>query len=292
MRAALQLLLLIGLVATPAVAVAAEKDKPSETKPSSKAGKAAEKPVVVPFELLSSRHMAVQVKVNGKGPYRLIFDTGAPMNLVNNKLAKDAGVIDPKAKRPAIPLFGAMGQHEIKTLEVGGAKLEKVQVVVMDHPTVALISEALGRIDGIVGFPFFARYRMMVDYQKKELTLIPNGYVPGDYMEGLMKKMMDAQQSRDPAILAPAGVWGLVVDKDEDDEGEGVVVKEVLKGGAAAAAGLKAGDRVLTIDGRWTDTISDTFAAATRVKPGREAVVVVKRDGKQVKLTVKPAKGA
>ena len=48
----------------------------------------------MPFELLKSRHMAVQVKINGKGPYRLIFDTGAPMNLINNKIAKEAGVIE------------------------------------------------------------------------------------------------------------------------------------------------------------------------------------------------------
>jgi hypothetical protein len=235
--------------------------------------------------------MAVQVKLNGKGPYRLIFDTGAPMNLINNRIAKDAGVLDPKAKRPALPIFGAMGQHEVKTLEVGGVKLEKVPTMVMDHPTVAAISEALGPIDGIIGFPFFARYRMTVDYQKKELTLVPNGYKPGDYMEGLMNKMMAAQQNRDPAVVAPAGLWGFVVDKEADDEAAGVEVKEVLTGGAAAAAGLKAGDRVLTIDGRWTDTVSDAFQAAAQVKPGRAAVVVVKRDGKDVKLTVKPVKG-
>ena len=46
------------------------------------------KPVTVPFELLKSGHMAVQVNVNGKGPYRLIFDTGAPITLLNNKIAK------------------------------------------------------------------------------------------------------------------------------------------------------------------------------------------------------------
>src|SRR5262249_30605019 len=36
------------------------------------------KPVVVPFETLPSGHMTVMVKLNGKGPYKLIFDTGAP----------------------------------------------------------------------------------------------------------------------------------------------------------------------------------------------------------------------
>ena len=283
MRTAFHLLLLAGVVVAPAAAVAESPEK--------KAAKADDTPVVVPFELLSSRHMAVQVKLNGKGPYKLIFDTGAPMNLINNRIARDSGVLDPKAKRPAFGLFGTMGAQPIKTLEIGGAKLEKTTAVVMDHPTVAAISEVLGPIDGIIGFPFFARYRMTVDYRKKELTLVPNGYVPGDYMEGLMNKMMAAQQSKDPAVLAPAAVWGLVVDKEKDDEAAGVTVSAVLTGGAAAAAGLRAGDRVLTIDGRWTDTISDAFLAATLVKPGREAAVVVKRGCKDVTLKVKPAKG-
>lgn len=249
-------------------------------------------PITVPFELLSSRHMAVQVKLNGKGPYRLVFDTGAPMNLINNKIAKDSGVLDPKAKKPAFSLFGAMGAQEIKTLEVGDAKIEKIQTMVIDHPTVEAISLALGPIDGIIGFPFFARYKMTVDYQKKELTLTPNGYVPGDYMQDLMGKMMNApNESKEPKVVGAAGLWGLALDKEKDDEEAGVTVKEVHKGGAAAVAGLKPGDRVLTIDGRWTDTLGDAFLAASFVKPGKSAVVTVKRDGKDVKLTVKPTKG-
>lgn len=249
-------------------------------------------PITVPFELLSSRHMAVQVKLNGKGPYRLVFDTGAPTNLINNKIAKDSGVLDPKAKKPAFTLFGAMGAQEIKTLEIGEAKLEKVTTMVIDHPTVQAISEALGPIDGIIGFPFFARYKMTVDYQKKELTLVPNGYVPGDYMQDLMGKMMNAQnESKEPKVIGAAGLWGVELGKEKDDEEAGVVVKEVHKGGAAATAGLMSGDRVLTIDGRWTDTLSDAFLAASFVKPGKSAAVVVKREGKDVKLTVKPAKG-
>jgi len=249
-------------------------------------------PITVPFELLSSRHMAVQVKLNGKGPYRLVFDTGAPTNLINNKIAKDSGVLDPKAKKPPFTLFGAMGAKEIKTLEIGEAKLEKIQTMVIDHPTVQAISEALGPIDGIIGFPFFARYKMTVDYQKKELTLTPNGYVPGDYMQDLMNKMMNASnESKEPKVVGAAGLWGVELAKEKDDEEAGVVVKQVHTGGAAAAAGLKSGDRVLVIDGRWTDTIPDAFLAASFVKPGKSAALTVKRDGKDVKLAVKPAKG-
>jgi hypothetical protein len=166
MRTSLTILLAAAIHLAPALGGDEAKPKVDKT------------PVVVPFELLTSRHMAVQVKLNGKGPYRLVFDTGAPMNLINNKIAKESGVLDPKAKKPAFGLFGAMGSHEIKTLEIGHAKINKIPTVVMDHPTVMAISEALGPIDGIIGFPFFARYKMTVDYQKKELTLVPSGYVP------------------------------------------------------------------------------------------------------------------
>jgi hypothetical protein len=284
MRRAFFLVLAAGLVGLPAAALG---DDPAPEKK-----KGDEKPVVVPFELLKSRHMAVQVKLNGKGPYRLIFDTGAPLTLINNRIAKDAGVVGTKTAKPAFGMFGMMGQQTVKSLEVGGVKQEDVGVVVMDHPTVTMISEALGPIDGIVGFPFFARYKTTIDYQRKELTLEPSGYKPTDYMQKLMGKIMAGQQKKpEPTVLAAAAVWGFVVDKEAGDEADGVAVKAVMAGGAADAAGLKAGDRLLTLDGRWTDSVADTFYAASRVKPGATAVLVVKRDGKEVKLTAKPTKG-
>lgn len=253
---------------------------------------AADKAVVVPFELLKSRHIAVEVKINGKGPYRLIFDTGAPTNLINNKLGKEAGVLK-KDDKTVIPLFGMAGTKTIDTLEIGGVKMEKVPVVVMDHPTVLAISKALGPIDGIVGFPFFARYKTTVDYQKKEITFTPNGYVPGDVMQGLMEKLTNPNRGKaQPRIISPDAAWGFTVkDKGAMDEDSGVTVQEILPGTAAASGGLKPGDRVLTLDGRWTDSVADVFNAASAVKPGRAVVLVVKRDGKEVKLTVKPVKG-
>ena len=94
-----------------------------------------------------------------------------------------------------------------------------------------------------------------------------------------------------PRIAAPAALWGLELAKAGKDEAEGVDVKEVFAGTPAADAGLKAGDRVLTIDGRWTDTLPDAYLAASYVKPGKPAAVVVKRDGKEVKLSVSPKIG-
>lgn len=254
-------------------------------------GKAAEEPAVVPFELLKSRHMAIQVKINGKGPYRVIFDTGAPTNLVNNKVAKETGLV---GKKEPTGFFGAsLGAKTIKTFEVGGLVLKDMPTMVMDHPTVAAIADAVGPVEGLVGYPFFARYKMTIDYQKKEMTLTPSGFEPTDTMQMMMEKLMGAAggKKQEPTVLAPAAVWGFAVDKEKDDEAEGVNVTEVLAKGPAATGGLKAGDRLLTLDGRWTDGVADTYLAATAVKPGKPVTLVVKRDGKELKLTVTPGKG-
>lgn len=245
------------------------------------------KPVVVPFDLLKTKHITIDVKVNGKGPYRVIFDTGAPMTVLNNKLAKEAGL--PKGGG----LFGGL-PVTVKELEVGGLKAENVPAVVMDHPLVELMSKEkdIGPLYGIVGFPFFARYKVTLDYQAKKMTFTPNGFDPPDVlkeMEAAIERLLDGKQP--PRVLAPAAQWGLVAAKDKDDEEAGVTIKEVMPGSAAAGAGMKAGDRLLTLDGRWTDTMIDTYLAASLAKPGDAVPVTVRRDGKDLELTVKPAPG-
>jgi len=251
------------------------------------------KPITVPFELLKSKHIAVQVKINGKGPYRVIFDTGAPTILLSNKLADEAKLVDKNAPQPF--LFGSRGEVKIKTLELGDAKAEKLSAVVMDHPYLLAMSKVFGPVEGIVGFPFFSRFKMTIDYEAAKLTLVPNpGFTPPDTsMEGLQKAIMEAVMSgnQGPKIISPAGQWGLVVQKKDSDADAGVTIKEVMADSPAASAGLKAGDRMLTLDDRWTDTVLDAYLAASLAKPGTAVKVTLKRDGKEMEVTVKPTAG-
>ena len=254
----------------------------------------APKSVVVPFELLPSGHMTVMVKVNGEGPYRLILDTGAPITLIDNKVAEAAGLLK-DVPEPLFSIFGSRGEVKVKELQVGDVAVKDLTAIVMDHPTVQAISKAFekklgGPIDGIVGFPFFARFKMTLDYRARTVTLRPNGFKPPDVMQAMMTAMMDAS-SDEPKVLAPAAQWGLVAAKAADDSDAGVTIKEVLAGSPAAAAHLQAGDRLLTLDGRWTDSLVDLYTAAGHVKPGETVAVVVKRDGKELTLKVKPASG-
>lgn len=280
----LAIALLIPILALPAIVAESPSVKPIE--------KPAVKPVVVPFELLKSGHMAVMVKVNGKGPYRVIFDTGAPVNLLNNKLAKEAGLLD-DAPQSALPFLGTIAEVKVKELQVGSEKAANQPAIVMDHPLVELMAKKLGPLYGIVGFPFFARYKTTIDYQARTLTLMPNGYKPANVMKSLQTTMLELMTSggaQEEKVLSPAAQWGLAARKADDDEA-GVVVKEVMPGGAAAEAGLKPGDRLLTIDGRWTDTLPDLYDIASHIKPGVAVPLSIQRDGKEMELKITPRAG-
>jgi membrane-associated protease RseP (regulator of RpoE activity) len=248
-------------------------------------------PVTVPFELLKTKHMTVMVKVNGKGPYRVIFDTGAPVTVLNNKVAKESGLLK-NVKKPAFSLFGAAGQVKAESLAVGDLVAKDQPVVVMDHPTVEAISKALGPIDGIVGFPFFARYRMTLDYQAKTMTFVPTDFDPPDVMQAMMAMLLGGGRDK-PAkqVIAPAAQWGMVVEKAASDEEAGVTIKEVLPGSAAAAAGLKAGDRLLTLNGCWTDSVNECYTAAAHAKAGVAVKVTIRRGEQEMELTVRPTLG-
>ncbi len=267
-----------GLIAFPALA-----DEPAKDNDAKNAA-----PIKVPFKLLDSKHIVIQVKVNGKGPYRLVFDTGAPMTIINQKLAKEAGIVK---KESSGGLFGMMGQmFTAKDFEIGDLKAKGVDCMVMDHPTVEQMAELFGPIYGIVGFPFFARYRMTVDYQAKEFTFVPSGFKPSNIVESLMTMLQGADDRNAPKILAPEGQWGMRADKGSNDEA-GVDISKVLDNSPAAKAGLKEGDRLLTLDGRWTDSILDLFEAASHVKPGQTVTVQISRKGEKLELKVTPAAG-
>ena len=45
-------------------------------------------PVFVPYRLSKTQHVLVRAKINGKGPYNFIVDTGAPALFVSTGVAK------------------------------------------------------------------------------------------------------------------------------------------------------------------------------------------------------------
>src|SRR5215217_761403 len=77
----------------------------------------------VPYRLSDVKHVVVRVKINGKGPFNFIVDTGAPAVYVGTEVAKK---LDLKTDED--------GKWDtLDTLEIeGGPKLTKFKVRVED----------------------------------------------------------------------------------------------------------------------------------------------------------------
>jgi len=260
--------------------------------PSDRPATAADTPgkATVKFEMLPSNHMVVRAKINGKGPYRLVFDLGAPITLLSNRASEASGVV--KADAPRSFLFAMRGEAEVKTLEVGDLTAKDVPVIVFDHPTLkALGGFFRGPLDGILGYTFFARYKTTIDYQARTMTFEPVDFEVRNLLKDLPERLAGPKVAR-RRVLAPGGLWGLSVGEAAADPGApGVPIRTVLPDSPASRAGLKPGDILTTLDGRWTTSVADTYAAASSVPAGQAVPVVVLRDGEELTLTVTPRPG-
>jgi len=266
------------------LAMGAARQKPADTPKK-------DETAVVPFTMLPSNHMVVEAKLNGKGPFRFIFDLGAPVTLVSNRAAEASEAVDKKA--PKSFLMGTRGEGKVKKLEMGDHLVaDDLPVIVMDHPAIKALSGFLSKpLDGIIGYTFWAHYKTTIDYQAKQMTFTPVDFEVKDLMKTLPTQLSGPKVAR-TIVLAPRALWGLTLGEPEGGvNSPGVPIKAVLAGSPAELAGLKAGDVLTSLDGRWTTTVSDTYSAAEKVDLGKAVPVVILRDGKEMTVTVTPKEG-
>jgi hypothetical protein len=245
---------------------------------------------VVPFEMLPTNHMVVKARINDQGPFRLIFDLGAPITLLGNRAGETSGTV--KKDAPRSLLLSVRGEAEIKSLTIGDLTARDVPVVVLDHPVLRALGSFLGKpIDGILGYTFFARYRTTIDYQAKTMTFEPVNAQVKNLLKDLPARLAGPKTARH-RTLAPGALWGLTLGEPERGvDNPGVPIRAVVPASPAAEAGLKPGDVLTTLDGRWTTTVADVYAATEGVAPGQAVPVVILRDGQEQTVTVRPVSG-
>jgi S1-C subfamily serine protease len=89
----------------------------------------------------------------------------------------------------------------------------------------------------------------------------------------------------DPARSATSVYLGTM--PDYADEGkDGMKLAGVREGSPADKGGLKGGDSIIRFGGKPVGTIYDFMDSMNRYKPGDAVELVVRRDGKEVKLNV------
>ncbi len=124
------------------------------------------------FVTLPSRRCAnyflLDVKLNGRGPFTMVLDTGASQTVVTPRVA-DLLKVD---TRPAnMYAEGSQGKRQdvdriltVRTLSIGDAELRGFDAITLD---LARIEATLGsRVDGILGAPAFGEVLLTIDYPR------------------------------------------------------------------------------------------------------------------------------
>jgi hypothetical protein len=234
----------------------------------------------VPFRHTLTNHYLVRVRLNGKGPFNFLIDTGAPALFVGTDVAK-AIQLEPAADS----FWTTVDKLEIE----GGVVLKHVKARIED-PFQLTGMNALGlpgaRIDGILGFTMLAKFRMQFDPTEDRLIWTRLDYNPRepfipkpDPAKDQPPAEMQIMQALGPAMkfaaillgkqpednLIPRGSFGMEL--TEATKGD-VRISAVWSGSAAANAGAKPGDRLIKLNQKSITSLSAAHAAVREVKAG------------------------
>ncbi len=120
--------------------------------------------VEVPFEVHNG-HLFLKVMVNGRGPVRMLFDTGGS-NVLLPQVLERLGV----KSEGALGASGAEGKQDvgmtrIDKIEFGGIVLERQVFATIDLDAFLRRVEGLDDIGGVVGYELFKRFPIKLDFE-------------------------------------------------------------------------------------------------------------------------------
>jgi hypothetical protein len=258
----------------------------------------------IPFRLTETQHLLVRVKLNGKGPYNFIVDTGAPMLFVSKDVAKKIGVAPDASK------VGIFERFELE----GGAVLNKIPARIED-PMQLRGMNALGlagtKLDGILGYNVLACFRMEIDLTQTamiwhhldyspeaarplplegtEMEKPPAGIANMERMANMMSMLL---AKKGETTIRQRGFIGMELIEDQN----GVIVQAVLAESPAAQAGLLSGDRITAIATSPTQikpvsSLAELFRTTATVTAGKVVRFTISRGGAKREVSVTAGKG-
>ena len=131
--------------------------------------------VTVPAEF-SDGALFIETTINGRGPFRLMVDTGSSVALLTPACAAAVNSPVDEGNQPPADSSNAFGQSAdvqpvlLRTLEIGGARFEGVTAGVSSD--LVSVARATGRrFDGVLGFSLFADVVVAVDFPGRQLIL-------------------------------------------------------------------------------------------------------------------------
>jgi hypothetical protein len=258
----------------------------------------------VPYRRTLTNHYLVRVRINGKGPFNFLVDTGAPALFVGTEAAKAAGLEAPPDDAPTV--WSKIDNFAIE----GGIELKGVNCKVWDAFQLVGMN-ALGlpgaRIDGILGYTVLARFRMQFDPRSDRMTwtrldfqpkdpYVPENpkerEAPGDVqameMLGPMMQFFSLFIGKQPEdVLQAQGLLGIEL---AEGDGEAHITK-VLPDTPAARAGLQANDILIEVLDKRIEKRDSAHAAIAKIRPGDAVELKVRRSGETLHFRMQASEG-
>jgi tetratricopeptide (TPR) repeat protein len=182
---------------------------------------------LIPFEL-HGRRPHISVRINGKGPFNFVLDTGASSCVLSNEAAAKLG-IRPVAAGGQARAVGGSGTFPIvygvlKSLELGPIKIETVPVYLRD---IQSLNSHGAKVDGFLGLSTLADFVLTLDYSQRTLGLC---YAPRDAAPKSQPAPAGDGATRLPFRLTESGL--ISVETQLDD---GHILNFILDSGASAS---------------------------------------------------------
>lgn len=248
---------------------------------------------LVPFRLTDTSHTLVRVKINGKGPFNFIVDTGCPVFLIAEPVGKQAGLKVEKG-------WSVLDKLELE----GGLELTKVKARV-ETPFQITGMNRMGlagvELHGLMGYTVLAKYKMDFDYTKKQMAWTPLTFDPPPPM-ALGKKADTAGMDTMVALVEilslfaggslppppqPRGFFGFELEEKD----KAVYVAGVLKKSPAADAGLQKGDRIHAAQGKEVASIDTLLRQANKLTAGKTLSLTIERKNEKQDLKITAGDG-
>lgn len=249
----------------------------------------------IPYKLTIPKHIVVRAKINGKGPFNLILDTGAPALILATRAAKKAGVE-----------ANERGWATLDRLEFEGGLKMPATLARIETPFQLEGMNGMGlaglEIHGLIGYQAIAGYRMEIDFTSDKMIWTELDYKPsralglgsagggqgglevfGSVM-GTLGKFLGRKAVPEIALRGFHGMS--LIDADEHPR-----VDAVLEKGPAGSAGLRVGDVVTKVNGRTVTNVADVLRFVRSIPPGKPVVLTVRRKDSTSEIRFTTAEG-
>lgn len=124
--------------------------------------------VTVPF--FSSTGIILKARINGQGPFTVVLDSGASVNLISSEVARRLGL----KLGDQMPIAGMSAsvtvQHTaVKSVQIGGLMLRNQPFEVIDVPY-GLSHGSKEPLVAVIGYPVFRRLAIQINYHERKVT--------------------------------------------------------------------------------------------------------------------------